>query len=97
MAVTLPTELSDGALIGEAPPSPAGPLDTSEPIRLPPARSLPRFLQTVRFGLRPMSFNLQAREELGDVWRVQLMSRAQPFVVTSHHDHVEQLMMAKPD
>jgi cytochrome P450 len=89
-------KLANGALIGEAPRSPAGPLDADEPLRLPPARSLPRFLQTVRFGLRPMSFNLQARAELGDVWRVQLMSRPVQFVVTSHPDHVQSLLKAKP-
>jgi cytochrome P450 len=88
--------LADGALIGDAPASPAGPLDTEEPLRLPPARSLPRLLQTARFGMRPMSFNLEARAELGDVWRVQLMSRAEEIVVTSHPDHVESLMTAKP-
>jgi cytochrome P450 len=98
MAVALTTaELSEARLIGEAPPSPAGPLETPEPIRLPPARSLPRLIQTVRFGMRPMSFNLAARAELGDVWRVRLFSREHEFVVTSHPDHVESLMRAKPD
>jgi cytochrome P450 len=95
VALTAP-ELADSALIGVAPPSPAGPLEEDEPVRLPPARSLPRLLQTVRFGMRPMSFNLAARAELGDVWRVQLLSRAEEFVVTSHPDHVESLMKAKP-
>jgi cytochrome P450 len=96
MAVATAAEPVDGALIGEARPSPAGPLDSDEPVRLPPARSLPRFLQTLRFGMRPMSFNLSARAELGDVWRLQLMSRLEEFVVTSHPDHVESLMKAKP-
>jgi cytochrome P450 len=95
VAVAAP-EQSDGALIGVAPASAAGPLDAEEPVRLPPARPLPRLLQTLRFGMRPMSFNLSARAELGDVWRVQLMSRAEEFVVTSHPDHVESLMKAKP-
>src|SRR5438067_5279950 len=84
-------------LIGEAPPSPAGPLEVPEPLALPPARELPRLLQTLRFGMRPMSFNLSARRELGDVWQVQLMSRAGQFVVTSHPDHVESLFKAKPE
>jgi cytochrome P450 family 135 len=97
MAVALRTpELAQDALIGEAIPSPAGPLESDAPPRLPPGSSLPRFLQTVRFGLRPMSFNLRARAELGDVWRVQIMSRSEQFVVTSHPDHVESLMKAKP-
>ena len=84
-------------LIGEAPPSAAGPLEAHVPLVLPPARELPRLLQTLRFGMRPMSFNLSARRELGDVWQVQLMSRAGQFVVTSHPDHVESLFKAKPD
>ena len=84
-------------LIGEAPPSPAGPLEAHVPLALPPARELPRLLQTLRFGMRPMSFNLSARRELGDVWQVQLMSRAGQFVVTSHPDHVESLFKAKPE
>jgi cytochrome P450 len=43
-----------------------------------------------------MAFNLGARARCGDVWRVHLLSREQPFVVTSHPDHVESLMKAKP-
>jgi cytochrome P450 len=87
---------AEHTLIGDAPPSPAGPLDAPEPVRMPPARSLPRFLQTLRFGMRPMTFSLAAREELGDVWRVQMLSRIKHFVVTSHPDHVESLLKAKP-
>jgi cytochrome P450 len=89
-------ELVETALIGEAPRSPAGPLEAEEPLAMPPARELPRLVQTLRFAMRPMSFNLKAREELGDVWRVQLLSRHQQFVVTSHPDHVEALFKAKP-
>src|SRR5438445_2281418 len=40
MAVALAPELTDESLIGDAPASPAGPLDADEPLRLPPARSL---------------------------------------------------------
>src|ERR1700751_827673 len=93
---TAPPEPAVSALVGDGPPSPAGPLDAPEPLRLPPARALPRILQTLRFGMRPMTFNLSAREELGDVWRVQMLSRMEHFVVTSHPDHVESLLKAKP-
>src|SRR5256714_13393197 len=82
---------------GEAPPAPGGRVAPPEPLALPPARELPRLLQTLRFGMRPMSFNLSARRDLGDVWQVQLLSRAGHFVVTSHPDHVESLFKAKPD
>jgi cytochrome P450 len=93
---TATQELVETALIGEAAPSPAGALEAEEPLARPPARELPRLEQTLRFAMRPMSFNLKAREELGDVWRVQLLSRHEQFVVTSHPDHVEALFKAKP-
>jgi len=98
MAVAVaPPDLAPRVLTGDAPSSPAGPLDSREPVRLPPARTLPRWAQTIRFGMRPMGFSLAARAELGDVWRVQLLSRVEHFVVTSHPDHVESLLRAKPD
>jgi len=81
---------------GDAAPSPAGPVEPDHRIRMPPARALPKFLQTVRFGMRPLGFSLEARRELGDVWQVQLLSRVEPIVVTSHPDHVESLFKAKP-
>jgi cytochrome P450 len=64
---------------------------------MPPARRLPPFVQTVRFAFRPMGSSLSARRDLGDVWQLQLLSRPEPFVVTSHPDHVESLFKAKPD
>ncbi|HEX4563976.1 MAG TPA: cytochrome P450, partial [Solirubrobacteraceae bacterium] len=91
-----PPVLAPRVLVGDAPPSPSGPLDSPEPVRLPPARTLPRLVQSVRFGMRPMTFNLAARAELGDVWRVQLLGRLGQFAVTSHPDHVESLLKAKP-
>ena len=97
MAVAVaPRDLAPRVLVGDAPRSPSGPLDAPEPVRLPPARTLPRFVQSVRFGMRPMTFSLAARAELGDVWLVQLLSRFGQFAVTSHPDHVEALLKAKP-
>ncbi|MBV9312123.1 MAG: cytochrome P450, partial [Solirubrobacterales bacterium] len=82
----------------ETPPSsPAGPVDDDAPIRLPPDRSMPRFLQTAWFGLSPLRFNLSAQREFGDVWQMSLLSRKDPFIATSHPDHVESLFKAKPD
>jgi cytochrome P450 len=85
------------SLLGEAPHSPAGPVDGDVAITMPPAMPLSRLAQSFRFGLRPLSFNLAARRKLGDVWRLELLSRTEPFVVTSHPDHVESLFKAKPD
>jgi cytochrome P450 len=81
---------------GEAPVSPAGPIEADGSARMPPEMKLSRFQQTVRFGTRPMTFSLDARRRFGDVWQVRLLSRDLPFVVTSHPDHVKSLFTANP-
>src|SRR5947209_14041080 len=78
-------------------PSPAGPVDEDVLLRLPPARSEPRFLQTIRFVMRPLGTSLRSYRDLGDVWRVNFLSRGESFVITCHPDHVESLFKAKPD
>jgi cytochrome P450 len=90
---------ADAAGIGERPPpsSPAGPVDHDHPIRMPPVRAGSRLRQSLSFVLRPMSFSLQARRDLGDVWQLRLLSRREPFVVTTHPDHVKSLFTAKAD
>jgi cytochrome P450 len=96
---TLTPELSSETApsgIGEAPPSPAGPADDGESVHLPPGDATPTWLQTIRFGIRPISFNLRAHRRYGDVWQLRIMSRKEPFVVTCHPDHVRSLMKAKP-
>jgi cytochrome P450 len=82
--------------INGAPESPAGPVDPSTPLRPPPVDRAPPLLQTLRFGTRPMAFNLNSRRRFGDVWQLQILSRKEPFVVTSHPDHIRSLMKAKP-
>jgi cytochrome P450 len=64
---------------------------------MPPALPGRQLVHTVRFGIQPLSFSRNARARLGDVWRVRLLSRDEPFVVTTHPDHVESLFKAKPD
>ena len=64
---------------------------------MPPALPLPKSVQTLRLGLRPLSFSLRARRELGDVWQVRLPIRHEAMVVTSHPDHVESLFKARPE
>ena len=56
---------------------------------------MPRFVQTIRFITRPMSASLSARRDLGDVWQADFLSRREPFVVTTHPDHIKSLMKAK--
>ncbi len=79
-----------------APPSPAGPVDDDQPLRMPPALTRSRLVQTITFGARPMSFMLAPARRFGDVWQLELLSRDEPMVVTCHPDHVESLFKAKP-
>ena len=65
-------------------------------MRLPPTDPAPAWLQTLRFGDRPMAFNLNARRRFGDVWQLKILSRKEPFVVTCHPDHIRSLLKAKP-
>src|SRR5437588_1524483 len=77
--------------------SPAGPVEDDARIVMPPAIALPRLLQGMGFGLRPLAFNLDAQRRFGDVWQMQLPTRRDPFIVTSHPDHVKSLFTARPD
>ena len=91
-------EPTDSKLLGEAPSSPAGPLDAGEAAGLPatPVVSLPRFLQVLRFNQRQIEFVFRARRELGEVFRMRGTVSGGP-VVTSHPDHVRSLFTAKPE
>ncbi len=79
-----------------APGSPAGPAEPGSQIRMPPARRLPKLLQTAQFARSPLESNLAARRRFGDVWQTQLLTRDTAFVMTSHPDHVKSLMTAAP-
>jgi cytochrome P450 len=86
------------ALIGEAAPSPAGPIDAQEAASLaaPPAIPLPRVIQVLRFNQRQIEFVFRARRELGEVFRMRGMVSGGP-VITSHPDHVRSLFTARPE
>jgi cytochrome P450 len=88
----------DDGLVGEAPPSPAGPLDPEEVagFPLPPSVNLPLMLQVVRFSQRQIQFVFKARRELGEVFRMRGTIAGRP-VITSHPDHVRSLFTAKPE
>ena len=84
------------ALVGEATPSPAGPIEGSPAGRgLPPAVELPRSLQLLRFNQRQIEFVFRARRELGEIFRWAGID--EEVVVTSHPDHVRSLFTAKPE
>jgi len=85
-------------LIGEAPPSPAGPLEPGEAATLPPPPkvALPRPLQTLRFNQRQIEFVFRARRELGETFRMHGII-PEPTTIASHPDHVRSLFTAKPE
>src|SRR5215470_17096575 len=91
-------EPADNRLLGEAPPSPAGPLEAEEAAQLPvpPVIPLPRLIQVLRFNQRQIQFVFRARRELGEVFRMRGTVPGGP-VVTSHPDHVRSLFTAKPE
>jgi cytochrome P450 len=86
-------------LVGEASPSPAGPLDPGEAANLPepPAIKQPRLLQTLRFNQRQIQFVFRARRELGEVFRMRTALPDPGPVITCHPDHVRSLFTAKPE
>jgi cytochrome P450 len=91
--------LTPDGLVGEAPPSPAGPLarDEARGLPEPPAIKLPPLLQTLRFNQRQIQFVFRARRELGEVFRMRGALPGPGPVITSHPDHVRSLFTAKPE
>ncbi len=85
-------------LVGQAAPSPAGPIEPGELSSLPapPAIPLPRLVQVLRFNQRQIEFVFRARRELGEVFRMRGVVPGGP-VITSHPDHVKSLFTAKPE
>src|SRR3954454_13510087 len=88
----------DRLLMGEAPPSPAGPIDAAEAATLaaPPMIDLPRAVQVLRFNQRQIDFVFGARRRLGEVFRMRGIVAGNP-AITSHPDHVQSLFTAKPE
>src|SRR5918997_656107 len=86
-------------LIGEAPASPAGPIEAAEADGLPepPTIPLPRFLQTLRFNQRQIEFVFKARRKLGETFGMLGAVSEEPVTITSHPDHVRSLFTAKPE
>jgi cytochrome P450 len=99
--VTIATEPDAGpadGLIGQAPPSPAGPIDAADldDLSAPPNIPLPRLIQSLRFNQRQIEFFFRARRELGEVFRMRGTIPGGP-TITSHPDHVRSLFTAKPE
>jgi cytochrome P450 len=87
-----------GALVGEAPASPAGPIEAVEQMALPmpPRVQLPRLLQSLRFNQRQIEFVFRNRRELGEVFSFHGATE-DATTVTCHPDHVRSLFTAKPE
>ncbi len=101
-AVTAPSAAAPAAeephapkLLGEAPASPAGPIDAPAPLRMPPALGDPRLLQAIRMNSRQASYLLRARRRHGEIFRMFGLI-GEDVVVTSHPDHVRSLFTADP-
>ncbi len=87
------------ALVGEAPPSPAGPApDDGAPVSWPPALMLPRPLTALRFSVRQVPLLFKTQRELGDTFSVRFPMRRryadEHTVMISHPDHVKSLFTA---
>jgi cytochrome P450 len=97
-AEVLIEQVETNGLVGEAPASPAGPIDAAEAASLPepPTIQLPRFLQVLRFNQRQIELMFKSRRELGEVFRMRGMVAGRP-TITSHPDHVRSLFKAKPE
>jgi cytochrome P450 len=95
---TIATALPAAGLVGEAPPSPAGPLEPAglDGRSAPPRIPLPRLVQSLRFNQRQIEFVFRARRELGEVFSMHGATE-DAVVVTSHPDHVRSLFTASPE
>jgi cytochrome P450 len=85
-------------LVGEAPPSAAGPIDAAAAATLPapPTIPLPPWSQILRFNRRQIEFLFRARRELGEVFQMLGAVPGGTFI-TSHPDHVRSLFTANPE
>jgi cytochrome P450 len=85
-------------LVGEAPPSLAGPIEEAERASLPapPVIPLSRTSQVLRFNQRQIEFVFGSRRRLGEVFRMRSALPGGP-VITGHPDHVRSLFTAKPE
>jgi cytochrome P450 len=95
---TEPDSRPANGLVGQAPPSPAGPIEPAELDALAPAPNipLPRLVQSLRFNQRQIEFFFRARREHGEVFRMRGTIPGGP-TITSHPDHVRSLFTAKPE
>jgi cytochrome P450 len=95
-AVTEPSlDGGGGALLGTAPPSPAGPAVDAGPLPLPPAATLPRSVQALRYSIRLVPFLFGVRRQLGETFALRfprpLRYGDERTNFVTHPDHVRSL------
>jgi cytochrome P450 len=97
MTAIAPEPVASPQLIGEAPPSPAGPArDGIGHLAAPPEIRLSPTAQTLRFSVRQIEFVFGARRRLGEVFRMRTRIVEGGTVITSHPDHIKSLFTADP-
>ena len=91
-------ESTQEGLVGQAPPSPAGPITEEElaGLQSPPLVPLRRMVSVVRFNQRQIEFVFGWRRKLGETFRMRGMLPGNP-VISSHPDHIRSLFTAKPE
>jgi cytochrome P450 len=85
-------------LLGQAPPSAAGPIEPAalSDLATAPAIPLPRMVQSLRFNQRQIEFVFRARRQLGEVFSMHGATE-DAVTMTTHPDHVRSLFTAKPE
>ncbi len=96
LTVTASTAESINPLIGSAPPSQAGPVDSLDGLKTPPAIRWPRPVQVIWFGQRQWHFMFHHQKKFGGVWLANGYVRGST-AATYHPDHVRSLFKAPPD
>ena len=96
LTATASTAESANPLIGSAPPSPAGPVETLDGLATPPHIRWPRPVQVVWFGQRQWHFMFHHQQKFGGVWLANGYVRGST-AATYHPDHVRSLFKAPPD
>jgi cytochrome P450 len=93
----LPVGEGGAELVRSAPPSPAGPIESTllADLPRPPAIGLPAALQVLWFNTRQTDFVFNYRRKFGDVWSAHGYVRGAPAIVC-HPDHVRSLFTAAP-
>src|SRR6202050_5500592 len=96
LTASVSTAENANPLIGSAPPSPAGPVDSLDGLKTPPAIPWPRPVEGGWLGQRQWHFMFNNQRKFGEVWLAKGYVRGST-AATYHPDHVRSLFKAPPD